>query len=253
VSVDADTIELDGSPVFLRRAAGPDPTPLLLHGVPMSSDDWVPLIERTGAVAPDLPGYGRSGKGGQLDYTLAGQADFIARLLDAVGLGTVRLVAHDWSAGTALRVAAAHPERIERVVLVAPLGPGADTRRIIRTLRRRLAGELAIGATSKRLLGRRLDAAGWPVAGIDALWTQFDPGTQRALVRLARSGEVLGPRPDVPVEIAFGAEDPWWPDAVAAAWRTALPDAPQHAVPGGHWPWLESPEAADALAARIAS
>lgn len=253
MGVDEHTLDLAGSPVFLRRAPAGDPVPLFLHGAPMSADDWTPLLERTGGVAPDLLGFGRSGKGGQLDISLAGEAAFLAELLDVLELPRAVLVAHDWSAGAALRLAAAHPARVARVVLVAPLGPGADARRIVRSLRRPLAGELVLGAVSKRLLGRRLDAAGWPVAGIDALWAQFDPGTQRALIRLARAGEPLGPIPTVPVEILYGAEDPWWPEPVAAAWRGALPDAPQHALPGGHWPWLESSAAAGALVARLSS
>ena len=56
-------------PVFWRSApaTGGGATPLYLHGVPTSSDDWVPFLERTGGIAPDLPGFGRSGKPGYLE------------------------------------------------------------------------------------------------------------------------------------------------------------------------------------------
>ena len=65
---------------LLGRSAG-DPTlrqPLYLHGIPTSSDDFVPFLERTGGVAPDLIGFGRSGKGGHLDYSIDGHADFVS-------------------------------------------------------------------------------------------------------------------------------------------------------------------------------
>jgi pimeloyl-ACP methyl ester carboxylesterase len=61
VRVDEHTIEVAGAPVFYRSAPNPaGAPPLYLHGVPTSSDDWVTLLARTGGVAPDLIGFGRS-------------------------------------------------------------------------------------------------------------------------------------------------------------------------------------------------
>ena len=50
-------------PVFYRRGTGADV--LYLHSVPTSSDDWRELLAVTGGIAPDLPGFGRSGKAGR--------------------------------------------------------------------------------------------------------------------------------------------------------------------------------------------
>ncbi len=58
--MDEHTIDVGGTPVFYRRRAGADV--LYLHSVPTSSDDWKDLLARTGGIAPDLPGFGRSGK-----------------------------------------------------------------------------------------------------------------------------------------------------------------------------------------------
>jgi pimeloyl-ACP methyl ester carboxylesterase len=55
---------------------------LYLHGVPTSSDDWVAFLERTGGLAPDLPGFGRSGKRGDGDFTMAGYDRFVEDFLD---------------------------------------------------------------------------------------------------------------------------------------------------------------------------
>ena len=41
-----------------------------------------PFSSSTGGIAPDLPGFGRSSKSGHLDYTMAGHADFLERLLE---------------------------------------------------------------------------------------------------------------------------------------------------------------------------
>lgn len=50
----AETVDADGLPMFVRHA-GAGPPVLLLHGHPRTSVTWH-------RVAPDLPGYGRSGK-----------------------------------------------------------------------------------------------------------------------------------------------------------------------------------------------
>ncbi len=104
--------------MFWRSAPSPNPAvapALYLHGVPSSSEDWIaprehhgsrplwkrwwrhkrsgddwvqaPLyergfLERTGGLAPDLPGFGRSGKPGYLRYTIEEYAGFIERFLD---------------------------------------------------------------------------------------------------------------------------------------------------------------------------
>src|ERR1039457_5724439 len=94
-----------------------------------STDDWlevpdykVGFLERSGGLAVDLPGFGRSGKPGYLKYTIDEYARFIERFLDFVEVERVRLVMHDWGA-VGLAFAQAHPERVERLVVLkaAPL------------------------------------------------------------------------------------------------------------------------------------
>ena len=62
--------EIGGLEVFWR--AGEAAPILYLHGVPNSSGEWVPFLERTGGLAPDLPGFGRSGKPASFDYSIPG-------------------------------------------------------------------------------------------------------------------------------------------------------------------------------------
>ena len=83
VDIQTHTGELDGEPVYWREGPTPDDrSPVLyVHGVPTSSDDWVPFLERTGGVAPDLPGFGRTSKRGDLDYSIAGIDRFVERFL----------------------------------------------------------------------------------------------------------------------------------------------------------------------------
>ena len=50
----------------------------------------------------------------------------------------------------------------------------------------------------------------------------------------------------------WGAEDPWYPSAVADAYAARLPGATVERIAGaGHWPWLDRPEVVDRVAALL--
>ena len=275
--VDEQTITLGGSPVFYRAAAPPDaggtaaphdrPLPLYLHGVPTSSDDWVPFLERSGGLAPDLIGFGRTGKGGNLDYTLAGLTDFVRRLVEHLGFHDrpIQLIGHDWGGAVALALAQRHQHTVERIVLInaVPLGPtGFRWHRNARLWRRPLLGELAMGATTKWLLSRALKSgtttdAAWPQQRLDAIWRQFDQGTQRAILRLyrasdegslARAGADLNTL-TMPALVLWGTRDPWIPSTIADACHQALQNSTLEPAPdAGHWPWLDHPAVIDRVA-----
>jgi pimeloyl-ACP methyl ester carboxylesterase len=264
VRVDEHTITLDQSPVFYRSAPAADPPPLYLHGIPTSSDDWSELLERTGGLAPDLIGFGRSGKGGHLDYSLGGLADFLIRFLDDIDVDRVKLVGHDWGAAVAIVLAQQHPDRVERLALCNPLAPVPSLHwdRLGRIWRRPVLGELAMGSLTKRLVARELRRAGatgegWPPERIDAVWEQFDQGTQRAILRLHRSTttqllvNTTATLDEVtqPTLIVWGDRDPWRTRADAEELAARLPNARLAAFQtAGHWPWRDDRAAAQAIA-----
>ena len=82
--------EVGGIDVALAQAG--DAPILYLHGVPAAGWHWEPFLARTGGVAPDLPGFGRSGKPGDFDYTIAGYDRFIESFCDELGLERLTLV-----------------------------------------------------------------------------------------------------------------------------------------------------------------
>jgi haloalkane dehalogenase len=264
VRVDEETIEVAGAPVFYRSApSAADAPPLYLHGVPTSSDDWTAVLELTGGIAPDLIGFGRSSKGGHLDYTLDGLAEFLERLLGTLDVGRVKLVAHDWGAGVGLVFAQRHPEMIERLVLCDPLPVTGDFHwhRVARMLRAPGIGELLMGSVSRSLLARTLRHASSADAFSDermrSIWTQFDQGTQRAVLRLHRAADektlaAAGARLEVlpmPTLILWGELDPWFPPSLAEAFAERLPQAKVELIAhAAHWPWLERPKIAERIA-----
>ena len=173
--------EVAGLEIHWLRAG--DAPVLYLHGVPTGSFDWIPFLERIGGVAPDLPGFGRSAKPGDFDYSIAGYDRFLEAFTERVGLERFSLVVHDWG-GAGLVFAQRFPERIEKLVLFTalPLLPGYRWHRVARGWRTPVIGELMMGFTTRRGLRREL-----PRELADRAWEHFDQGTQRAILRLYRS------------------------------------------------------------------
>jgi pimeloyl-ACP methyl ester carboxylesterase len=224
---------------------------------------WAPFLERTGGLAPDLPGFGRSGKPAEGDYSIAGYDRFLERFLEHAGVDRLRLVMHDWGAA-ALTFAQRQPERIERMVLIdaVPLLAGYRWHWIARVWRTRGLGELAMGTTNRWVL-RQLSRLATPRPGglpdefIDEILGAFDHGTQRAILRLYRSA----PEPALaeagsglaaitaPTLVLWGEGDPYIDPGFADAYARALPNAVAERVPDtGHWPWLEEPALIDRVA-----
>jgi pimeloyl-ACP methyl ester carboxylesterase len=262
--VDEHTFELAGAPIYYRSAQASDPRPLYLHGVPTSSDDWTGFLERTGGLAPDLIGFGRSSKAGHLDYTIEGLADYLGQLLGALAVERVSLVLHDWGAAAGLAFAQRHPQRIERIVLInaLPLLDGFRWHRVARLWRLPVLGELAMGSTTRRLLGRTLrqgaiNPDAWPAERVASVYDQFDQGTQRAILRLYRSADEQALAQagrdlhslTMPTLIIWGQRDPWLAPHLGEAYAGALPNASLVPVANaGHWPWLDEPAVIDRVA-----
>jgi pimeloyl-ACP methyl ester carboxylesterase len=256
--------EVDGLPVFWREAqtpAGRAPA-LYLHGVPNNSDEWVAFLQRGGGIAPDLPGFGRSGKPGSRSYTIDEYGRFLERFLDELGVERVRMLVHDWG-GVGLAFAQRLPARVERLAIVnaVPFLPGYRWHRLARIWRTPLLGELAMGTTNRftlRQISRESNVTPGPMpeAWLAGTLEHFDQGTQRAILRvyrssppevLARAGEHLGTL-HVPAFVAWGTRDPYIPARFARDYAAALPDAELLELDdAGHWPWLDRPDLVDRL------
>jgi pimeloyl-ACP methyl ester carboxylesterase len=261
VRVDEHTTTIDDVPVFYRSAGE---GPLYLHDALTSSDDWVPFLERTGGIAPDLIGFGRSGKGGHLDYSPEGLTSFVTRLVSELGLERFGVVGHGWGGALALLLALRDPSAVARLVLIdaVPLLDGFSWHGAARLWRRPLLGELVMGAIPRRELTRQLRkgtvrADVWTAERLQAVWDQFDQGTQRAVLRLHRSadeqrlaelGHDLGTL-DIPALVVWGERDPWFGPELADAYGAALPEATVERIPdAGHWPWLDQPRVIELVA-----
>ncbi|MFC6838403.1 alpha/beta fold hydrolase [Halomarina ordinaria] len=106
--------------VAYREEGAGDSVTLFIHGIPT----WGYLFRdvytaANHAVVPDLAGYGYTdhlGEGGY-DRSIRTQEELLEGFLDELGYDSVQIVAHDIGGGTALRLAAHSPERVEKLVL----------------------------------------------------------------------------------------------------------------------------------------
>jgi pimeloyl-ACP methyl ester carboxylesterase len=118
------TTEIDGLEIFYREAGSPDaPTLLLLHGFPTSSHmfrDLIPaLADEYHLIAPDYPGYGNSSMPAvdEFDYTFDRFAEIVDKLTVKLGLDRYSLYLMDYGAPVGFRLATAHPERVETLIV----------------------------------------------------------------------------------------------------------------------------------------
>ena len=189
--------ELDGQPVFWREAPSNGDVPVVyVHGNPTTSDDWLPFLTRTGGIAPDMQGFGRSGKRGDRDYTMDGYDRWFEAFLDYLEVDRLRLVAHDWGA-VALMFAQRHPERIERLVVMdaVPLLPGFRWHRIGRAWRTPVLGETAMGMLARpvlKFLSREMNATKGPMPGMARMEGTLGMPSSPRMVRSATAHMNLG-------------------------------------------------------------
>lgn len=115
---------VDGLSIFYREAGPPDaPTLLLLHGFPSSSRMFAPLLARLAdryhLVAPDYPGFGHSDwpDPKTFAYTFDHIAQIMAHFTEALGLARYTLYMQDYGGPVGFRMASAHPERIETLIV----------------------------------------------------------------------------------------------------------------------------------------
>jgi len=118
------TIKVDGLTIFYREAGPRDaPVLLLLHGLPSSSRMFEPLFARLSdrfhLIAPDYPGFGHSDwpNPKAFQYTFDHIATITDHFTQALGLQRYTLYMQDYGGPVGFRLALAHPERIESLIV----------------------------------------------------------------------------------------------------------------------------------------
>ena len=121
---EARYVEVDGLRMHYVDEGSPDaPTVLLLHGEPSWSylyRHMIPPLVAAGlrAVAPDLPGFGKSDKPARIgDYSYEQHVRWMTSFIEKLDLTGITLFCQDWGSLIGLRVAAENESRFARIAL----------------------------------------------------------------------------------------------------------------------------------------
>jgi pimeloyl-ACP methyl ester carboxylesterase len=109
---------------------------LLIHGMVSDSTTWQRSIELLAdrglrVIAPDLLGHGDSDKP-STGYGIPSFADHLHLLLDHLKVRTATVVGHSYGAAVAMAMAYNHPQKVDRLVLVAAGGLGREIHPVFR-------------------------------------------------------------------------------------------------------------------------
>jgi pimeloyl-ACP methyl ester carboxylesterase len=157
--------DVDDVRLHYQEAGSPTaPALLLLHGFCSSTLVWSKVfldLAEAGfrVIVPDLLGFGYSGKPRNGEYTIAGQARRIIRLLDYLKIESAVIVGSSYGGAVAATCALDYPERVERLVLVAPVNNNRPLQfKLMRVFSSKFVGDvvspLLLG--SRRLLRKRM-------------------------------------------------------------------------------------------------
>jgi pimeloyl-ACP methyl ester carboxylesterase len=123
----SDYLDVAGLRLHVRDS-GPRNAPvvILLHGFGASLHTWEPwtqaLSSQFRVIRFDVPGFGLTGADPTGDYSDTRSVAVIAALMDMLALPRASLVGHSMGGRLAWTFAATAPERVDKLVLVAPDG-----------------------------------------------------------------------------------------------------------------------------------
>jgi len=199
---------------------------VLLHGIPESWYCWhhqIPqLAQQFRVIAPDLKGYGLSGKEDG-DYTTPNCAREILALLSSLKIETFRLAGHDWGSPIADRICEQAPDRVLQYVRASISVHRYDVRNSLHHyyLNRDPIAGARLMKSSAVYVGIWFDSSCYPgtkppQAEIDRIALEFSqPGVAEAVVRYFRD---MGKTPamdysklTMPVLYVHGEYDPRQP------------------------------------------
>lgn len=269
------SIETDADHEIRLLERGHGSPMVVLHGTGPGATFLCPLLGRLDGmrvIAPDRPGQGLSTSVDLGRGDFRGRAiQWVGRLLDAVGLERVALAGHSMGGLWAVWYAIRCPERVARLVLLAPPQlPGTrcplpfrvmGTPGLFRVVQRVSPPSPHSSLQFARMMGESDTIVDHPdlldlmvAGGKDPVVARTNVNEVRAIVSPAAlvtpSGfrRRLRVRPDelgrisAPTLLVWGDREPLGPVEVARHVAGLIPNATVEVVPAGHAPWLGRPE-----------
>lgn len=251
---------VDGLVAHVRdEGAGADSVPVvLLHGTSASLhtwEGWSAVMRPTRRViSMDLPAFGLTGPDPRDDYRIERYTRFVVALLDSLRLARVDIAGNSLGGEIAWHVAARHPARVRRLILIDPAGFPVASASV--PIGFRLARDRRFAWIMTRILPRGVvtasvrDVYGDTARVTDSLVNRYYELTRRAGNRAALPFRFSQSRPGadtallsrvtMPTLIMWGARDRLIPPSTAARFQQMMPNASLILYPGlGHVPHEE--------------
>jgi pimeloyl-ACP methyl ester carboxylesterase len=123
------TADANGIKTNYLEAGKGDDTVILIHGSGpgvTSYANWrvvmPPLAENFRVLAPDMVGFGYTERPANIEYGVQTWADQVTGLMDTLEVPQAHMVGNSFGGAIALRIAAQHPERVGKLVLMGSMG-----------------------------------------------------------------------------------------------------------------------------------
>ena len=242
------------------------PAVVLLHGFGASLQTWDAWAEGLASthrvVRIDLPGSGLSPPDPAHDYRDERSLQMLIALFDTLGLTRASLVGHSMGGRIAWTFAARHPERTDKLVLVAPDGFASYGFEYGKAMEVPATLGLMRHVLPKPLLRMNLQAAyARPESLTEAVTTRYHdlilaPGARQAMLDRLQQTVLQEPLPllrriNAPTLLVWGEADAMIPFSNARDYLQAIPGSRLVSWPQvGHLPQEEAPQASlEAVAA----
>jgi pimeloyl-ACP methyl ester carboxylesterase len=265
-------LSLDGVAIHyqdLGGTASPHATPILLvHGFAGSMVSFrrqmEPLARERRVLALDLPGFGYSDRSPDIDLSHTAQAERLRAFLDRLDVSLAVVLGHSMGGLIAMRFAAAHPDRVERLILVAGAPPDRRFRiPLYPLLRPFLPIPLALIAGERRVREELQRIVSDPSIVTDEMCRRYtEPlrlrGTSACLFALLsdiRHDQPFDPASiQAPTLLLWGDADPVVRLSAGRQLRMAIPNARLDVIPhAGHLVLEERPEESTEIIRRFLS
>ncbi|MEU9607619.1 alpha/beta fold hydrolase [Streptomyces sp. NPDC048057] len=232
------------------RVQGDGPPLVLLSTLGGTWIRQVPeLSQQFTVITYDMRGFGDSPTADGGFPANAEHADDLARLLDALGLARASVAGLSHGGLVAQHFALRHPERVDRLALVATFGrPGNSTGIFLNMLNGFLDRD-DLPNFWEVLKSFLFSAAGWErMTRMEAhlrraMFDQYTTAALSSIYGQAREHDLLAALGAVrcPTLVVGGAEDMLFPPPVTEALAAAIPGASLEMLPAAHVPPVEAP------------